>query len=345
MYFCLYTACLVRVTLFHLKLLKMSIRFVSQDVRRIWEIEDYLVVAGIPSIDNDERFRRKNLQRQTCWSYPEVARKSNNFTGKLLIIYALSAHTNNNCELKEIVEEEAELNQDVIILPVCDVNPTTSKKVGEAGNWGWEPEITMSRKTYLWFKFAVEIFKPTNPYIMKADDDIFMRVPLYLKYLYGLPREKLNVARAVGELDESIAKLTWYVVGYANTISRGVVKEIVGFSQISKLLTSRISFRNFDKYIEYAALNEDIMVGEVIRHKMKLEGLLTVGMQDCHYVMHVKRPLDRFVKENPKLIVFHHIAEEEYKWLMTNPQTTIERNAEPLLRTQQIVPFWHEASC
>nr|CAJ17162.1 hypothetical protein Tb11.1830 [Trypanosoma brucei brucei TREU927] len=124
-------------------------KFISQDVRRIWKTEDYLVVVGIPSIDNDKRFRRRNLQRDTCWSYPEVARKVNNFTGKFLVIYALSPHTNNNCELREVLGEEGYLYQDVIILPVCDVNPTTDKEVGDAGNWGWEAELTRSRNTYL----------------------------------------------------------------------------------------------------------------------------------------------------------------------------------------------------
>nr|CAJ17049.1 hypothetical protein Tb11.0730 [Trypanosoma brucei brucei TREU927] len=124
-------------------------RFVTTDVRQNWRTEDYLVVAGIPSIDNAERFRRRNLQGETCWSYSEVARKSNNFTGKLLIVYALSAHTNNSCELREVLGEEGYLYQDVIILPVCDVNPTTDKEVGDAGNWGWEAELTRSRNTYL----------------------------------------------------------------------------------------------------------------------------------------------------------------------------------------------------
>nr|CAJ16899.1 hypothetical protein Tb10.v4.0188 [Trypanosoma brucei brucei TREU927] len=204
-------------------------RFVPKDVRRIWKNEGYLVVAGIPSIDNDERFRRRNLQRQTCWSYPEVARKSNNFSGKLLIIYALSPHTNNHCELRETVEGEAELYQDIIILPVCDVNPTTNKKVGESGNWGWEAEITMSKKTYLWFKFAVDIFNPTISYIMKADDDIFMRVPLYLQYLEVLPRENLNLGRALGCVNGLNGKVTWYVEGYANLLSRDVVAVLYTF--------------------------------------------------------------------------------------------------------------------
>ncbi|EAN77432.1 hypothetical protein, conserved [Trypanosoma brucei brucei TREU927] len=125
------------------------IKLVSKDVRKIWKTEDYFVVSGIPSIDNDERFRRKNLQGETCWSYSEVARKSNNFSGKFLIVYALSPHTNNNCELREIVKEEAELYQDIIILSVCNVNPTASKKVGGLRNWVWEEDLTMSRKTYL----------------------------------------------------------------------------------------------------------------------------------------------------------------------------------------------------
>ncbi|RHW70525.1 hypothetical protein DPX39_090100600 [Trypanosoma brucei equiperdum] len=122
--------------------------FVLKDVRGIWKTGDYFVVSEIPSIDNDERFRRRNLQGETCWSYSEVARKSNNFSGKLLIVYDLSPHTNNNCELREIVKGEAELYQDIIILPVCNVNPTASKKVGGLRNRVWEAELTMSRKTY-----------------------------------------------------------------------------------------------------------------------------------------------------------------------------------------------------
>ncbi|EAN76253.1 hypothetical protein, conserved [Trypanosoma brucei brucei TREU927] len=81
-------------------------QFVSKDMRNICKTENYLVVAGIPSLDNDERFRRRNLQRDTCWSYPEVGRNSNNFSVKLLIIYVISPHINYNCELREIVGEE-----------------------------------------------------------------------------------------------------------------------------------------------------------------------------------------------------------------------------------------------
>ncbi|EAN77410.1 UDP-Gal or UDP-GlcNAc-dependent glycosyltransferase, putative [Trypanosoma brucei brucei TREU927] len=202
----------------------------------------------------------------------------------------------------------------------------------------------ISRKTYLWFKFEVETLKPTNPYKMKADDDIFMRAPLYLKYLEVLPREKLNMGRAMGHVDDSIWRMRWHAVGYANTLSRDVVEEIVGYSGLCKLLFERISFRNFEKYIDYGALNEDIMVGEVIRNKLKIEGLLTVDMQDCHYAMNVQRPLDPFVEDNPNLIVLHHIANDEYRWLMLHCQALAPHNQQPP-SIFQITAFWHEFTC
>nr|CAJ16295.1 hypothetical protein, conserved [Trypanosoma brucei brucei TREU927] len=302
-------------------------RFVYNAEERIGESEGHFVVAGIPSIDNDERFRRRKLQRETCWSYSEVARKVNNFTGKLLIIYALSPHTNNNCELRNFFEQDEELNQDVIILPVCDVNLTTNKKIGDTCNWGWEAELTMSRKTYMWFKFAVEIFKPSNHYIMKADDDIFMRVPLYLKHLEVPPREKLNMGRAIGYYKDFSNEITWHTIGYASTPQRDVVKEIVDYESLKKLIRSPIKFRNFEQYMDFRALNEDIMVGEVIRIKLKFKGLLTVDTKDCHYVMYIKIPLFHFISQHLDVVIFYQIALQDYIHIQRiNP---VRRNGKP----------------
>ncbi|KAF8299918.1 hypothetical protein TcBrA4_0053170 [Trypanosoma cruzi] len=45
----------------------------------------------------------------------------------------------------------------------------------------------MTRKTYMWFDLAPRIF-PNASYIAKGDDDIFLRVPLFVAHLRLLPR-------------------------------------------------------------------------------------------------------------------------------------------------------------
>nr|CAJ17163.1 hypothetical protein Tb11.1840 [Trypanosoma brucei brucei TREU927] len=180
---------------------------------------------------------------------------------------------------------------------------------------------------------------------MKADDDIFMRVPLYLKYLELLPREKLNMGRAVGYPKEFSDEITWHTIGYASTLSRYVVMAIVDYEALKKLIKSPIKFRDFKTYIDFRALNEDIIVGDVIRSKLKFESLLTVYMQDCRYVMHLQRPLDRFLESNPNLIVLHHIAEDEYMWLVSTLPALISAPSQNKVKIKEITAFWHECSC
>ncbi|CCD13064.1 unnamed protein product, partial [Trypanosoma congolense IL3000] len=130
-------------------------RFIPPDVVRTWKAREFLVVMGIPSIDIDARRRLHALQRATCWQYNEVARQRNSFTGEFLPLYLLAPHQDNGYEISESLWKEAAKSHDVIVLPTCDVRPTTRKRMGEGGSWGLEPELVMSRKTYLWFQFAL----------------------------------------------------------------------------------------------------------------------------------------------------------------------------------------------
>nr|CAJ17050.1 hypothetical protein Tb11.0740 [Trypanosoma brucei brucei TREU927] len=179
---------------------------------------------------------------------------------------------------------------------------------------------------------------------MKADDDIFMRVPLYLKYLELLPREKLNMGRAVGYPKEFSDEITWHTIGYASTLSRDVVMAIVDYEPLKHSVKSPLKFRHFESYMDFRALNEDIMIGEVIRTKLKLDGLLTVDMQDCHYVMNVKRPLDKFVEENPNLIVFHHVKIDEYIQLRSQLKEK-NKDSTVLFKLERLDSTWSEFSC
>ncbi|ORC86779.1 putative UDP-Gal or UDP-GlcNAc-dependent glycosyltransferase, partial [Trypanosoma theileri] len=61
-----------------------SLRYIPHRTLETWRERDYLIVFGIPSVDINSRRRRRDLQRTTCWQFPGVARRANNFTGDML---------------------------------------------------------------------------------------------------------------------------------------------------------------------------------------------------------------------------------------------------------------------
>ncbi|ORC86732.1 putative UDP-Gal or UDP-GlcNAc-dependent glycosyltransferase, partial [Trypanosoma theileri] len=62
-----------------------SLRYIPHSTIQTWRERDYLIVFGIPSVDIEARRRRRDLQRTTCWQFPGVARRANNFTGAMLV--------------------------------------------------------------------------------------------------------------------------------------------------------------------------------------------------------------------------------------------------------------------
>ncbi|KEG05237.1 putative UDP-Gal or UDP-GlcNAc-dependent glycosyltransferase, partial [Trypanosoma grayi] len=64
-----------------------SLQYVPRSVVRMWGERDFLIVLGIPSIEMDVRRRRRYLQRTSCWRFPGVATRANNFTGAMLVLY------------------------------------------------------------------------------------------------------------------------------------------------------------------------------------------------------------------------------------------------------------------
>ncbi|CCD11987.1 unnamed protein product [Trypanosoma congolense IL3000] len=169
-------------------------RFIPSDVVSTWEAREFLIVMGIHKIDIDDLRRRSDLQRETFWKYDGVVRQGNNFNVELLPLYLLALHQDNGYEISESLWEEATKSHDVIILPTSDVRPSTRKRIGEGGSCGLAAEVVMSRKTYLLLQFALNMF-PSAPYLVKGDDDMFMRVPQYLADLRVMPRRGLYMGR------------------------------------------------------------------------------------------------------------------------------------------------------
>ncbi|AAZ11114.1 UDP-Gal or UDP-GlcNAc-dependent glycosyltransferase, putative [Trypanosoma brucei brucei TREU927] len=287
--------------------------FVPSNVAAVWKAQRFLAVLGIPSVDNSERSRRRDLQRQTCWKYSGVATRSNNFSGSLLPLYLLAPHQSNSYLISHSLKEEAARTHDIITLPTNDVSPSTRKKIGENGNWGIEAEVAMSRKTYLWLRFALHMF-PNVSYIVKGDDDIFIRVPKYLADLRVMPRHGLYMGRY------NYYNRIWrrnqltYVNGYCITLSRDTAQAIISYKPLERLVNMPFSMWDYFDFLDLGMFYEDVMVGMILREKVVYRNLISVEMGRCHFHNAGKFGVKKSVRNMS--VVIHHIQEADYEMLM-----------------------------
>ncbi|ORC84787.1 UDP-Gal or UDP-GlcNAc-dependent glycosyltransferase, partial [Trypanosoma theileri] len=287
-----------------------------------WKERDYLIVFGIPSVDIDERRRRRYLQRTTCWQFPDVATRSNNFTGAMLVLYVLARHPSQGYEYSATLEKEAEECQDVITLSMNEGRVTTNKTIGRFGYWGLEAEVGMSRKSYFWFELALRLF-PNTTYISKGDDDMFLRVPQFLADLRTLPRYGIYWGRiwsGVGPVQYE------FMLGSCMTLSRDVVQQVVWCEALRRLVYLPFSEDRKRDYDGFSMFHEDMMVGHVL-HLSKYKGLVYVIEKVCRFHNLHGSPTKRRVGK--KSVMVHHIKEKEYMKLMHrfgNDTTPIAKN-------------------
>ena len=147
---------------------------------------DWLVVIGIPTVDNDVGFDRRRRQRASWLTYANVGRpctRSNcrSLAGGLSVMhrYLVGRHPDNDYRFTRQAQEEYRERRDVIFLALKEGKPTTVKISGGGGHWGLAAEVGMSRKAAAWYALAVRYCGAH--FVMKADDDSFIRtVPLSL---------------------------------------------------------------------------------------------------------------------------------------------------------------------
>ncbi|ORC84788.1 UDP-Gal or UDP-GlcNAc-dependent glycosyltransferase [Trypanosoma theileri] len=285
------------------------LRFIPSTVVNTWKERDYLIVFGIPSVDIHDWRRRRYLQRTTCWQFPGVARRANDFTGAMLVLYVLARHPSQGYEYSTALMKEAEEWHDIISLSIKEGSPSSNKTVMGLGFWGLETEVGMSRKTYLWFELALHLF-PNVSYIAKGDNDMFLRVPQFLVDLRTLPRNGVYWG-SLGLIEVPV--VFPLMVGFCVTISVDVVKRMMKYESIRRLVY--LPF-NTALEAEYRALNmdhEDNMIGRII-HEIKYPELLLVREGRCSF-----HDLHKGARKHPlsnASVVIHHIKEKEYKKLM-----------------------------
>jgi phosphoglycan beta-1,3-galactosyltransferase len=98
----------------------------------------------------------------------------------LPIAPAVVSAANYICHASAALWKEALTHRNVVWIDMMtDRRPTTNKKLGENKKWGLPVEVGMSQKLILWLEYAYHAF-PGVPYIMKGDDDAYLKVPQFL---------------------------------------------------------------------------------------------------------------------------------------------------------------------
>ncbi|ORC84785.1 UDP-Gal or UDP-GlcNAc-dependent glycosyltransferase [Trypanosoma theileri] len=286
-----------------------ALRYIPHSTVQTWKERDYLIVFGIPSMDVDGRRRRRYLQRTTCWQFPGVATRSNNFTGSMLVLYVLARHPSKGYEYSAPLVEEANEYHDVITFPTNEGVSNTNKLYSGGGFWGVEAEIAMSRKTYLWLELALRLF-PNTSYITKADDDMFLRVPQFLVDLRTLPRHGIYWGNLVWS---NYPKRFVFIVGFCMTVSRDVAEQVVSYKPLQDLVRLPYSKEREAEFLSLNMDHEDVLVGRVL-YELQYTRLLYVSERKCRFHDIVYGP--HYFPLSGKSVLIHHIKEHEYAWLM-----------------------------
>jgi hypothetical protein len=77
---------------------------------------------------------------------------------QMLVRYVLARHPSHNFELSAELRNESQLQPDIIAFDMQEGRPATGKKSGQAGYWGLEAEVGMSRKAFAWYSYAVATY-------------------------------------------------------------------------------------------------------------------------------------------------------------------------------------------
>ncbi|ORC84486.1 UDP-Gal or UDP-GlcNAc-dependent glycosyltransferase [Trypanosoma theileri] len=296
-------------------MMKESLRYIPHSTIQTWRERDYLIVFGIPSVDIDSRRRRRDLQRNTCWQFPGVARRANNFTGAMLVLYVLARHPSQGYEYSAALLKEAALWHDIITLPMNDVLPSTNKTVAGKGHWGIAAEITMSRKTFLWFDLSIRLSLNTS-YIAKGDDDMFLRVPQFLSDLRLLPLKGIYWGVPIpARVTKGNTELRFrYAAGACYTLSRDVAEHFVSYEPLKRLVHLSYSKEREEEFVSLNMDAEDVMVARVLFVESRYTPLIYVNELPCRF-QNIYNGAGEFTV-NPKSVFIHHLQEGEYAMLM-----------------------------
>jgi hypothetical protein len=307
------------------------------------EIKHILVVVGIPTTDTPFGANRRQWQRTSWLSYKNVwkplalqedtaedvcSERGSRGGGCVLVKYLIGRHpTHSHRFSPALLDEVNTFHGDVIGFNMKEGVPSTGKKSGGAGYWGLEAEVGMSRKALLWYRVSLELY-PQAQYIMKSDDDVFLRIPQYVHDLQAL--HKMVEHQGGGKGDAPLLYwgkvMKWgaikgdpkskfyFVGGMSVTLSRALAHRITQYAPIQEhaLVDFPTNIAPQDASRMYKAHNmdhEDVMLGRIVyNEKWNVTLIKDCRYHDVHTGANVQPITDRS-------LAIHHLKESEYRQL------------------------------
>ncbi|PWU95798.1 putative UDP-Gal or UDP-GlcNAc-dependent glycosyltransferase [Trypanosoma cruzi] len=247
----------------------------------------------------------------------------------MLVLYVLGRHPSHGYDYSAALLEEASQWNDVVALPMNEGRVTTNKTVGQYGDWGTEVTVGLNRKVYMWFDLALRLF-PNARYIAKGDDDIFLRVPLFVDHLRLLPHRGIYMGvhggSSLWENDRSID--VFFMIGWCYTLSRDVAEALLSYEPLQRLAHA-INATAVAEEFKMFYTNEDVMVGRVLVNELNYKPLVYVKVLPCHF--HDARNGTGHSQVVPTSMCVHHVLEDDYAALMarfgndTSPVVRVRR--------------------
>ncbi|CAJ1988470.1 side chain galactosyltransferase / SCG7 [Leishmania donovani] len=203
------------------------------------------------------------------------------------------------CHVSAALWQEALHHRDSLWLDfLADLRPVTTKQMGDAISWGVPAEVGMTQKVVLWLNYAYTAF-PDVPYIMKGDDDTYLKVPQYLSDLrhvrggWAKPRNlKATIPHkgavpptlGIDDAEECLYRVWWYEInevvyghgpGYA--LDRRLIQAVLNPFDINNdllltLLTVPYTFSYHSHYLSLLMQHEDLFIGKQLQrlpHRVK----------------------------------------------------------------------------
>lgn len=217
-----------------------------------WQAHPHLLVIAIQGSDDAPRRVMRDAQRRTWLRYPNVARKTNDFKGHLLVLYVQSVNKPQPPYVSDAMYEEMRLWGDTLTFPLTvpprdgPVSPFFFSIYGEAF------EVCSTRKTLLTFRYVYRTF-PDTPFIAKSDDDTFINVPELMRSIRSLPRVSTLYGKTTGQIP--------FNYGMLHMVTRDVGWEVATDETVIRMSSGPYTKDLNELYSHYQFEAEDHMTG------------------------------------------------------------------------------------
>ncbi|ORC86788.1 UDP-Gal or UDP-GlcNAc-dependent glycosyltransferase [Trypanosoma theileri] len=233
----------------------------------------------------------------------------------MLVLYVLARHPSQGYNYSAALEKEADEYHDVITLPVNEGNPNTTKLEYSSNDWGLDAQMGMSRKTFLWFELALQVF-PNVSCITKGDDDMFLRVPQFLSDLRVIPLRGIYWGVPVGGVyyRKSVNIGIRFAGGWCYTLSRYTAEHFVSYEPLKRLVHLLYSKEREEELFLLSRNGEDAIVASILFVESPYAPLVFVTAYTCRF--HDIRNSTGHSLLNPMSLGIHHLQEDDYAMLM-----------------------------